>query len=236
MIGFTFQKPHGYAGDFELIDRIYSQRKSNNKSLHRWDSFYHDLEAATAVRNRKQYFKNLVDLTENKQANPLVLNLGSGPCSDLYEYLQKSPKQSVRFECLDMDETAIEFGSVVCDNYIDDIKFIHKNAFRFKPSYQYELIWSAGLFDYFNDKLFVRLLNRMYGLVKSGGEIVIGNFSNNNPSKAVMEVFGQWFLYHRSEEKLVQLAMMAGIPRDLINVSQEEAGVNLFLHVRKNNN
>jgi len=27
MLGFTFQKPHGYAGDFELIDNIYSEKK-----------------------------------------------------------------------------------------------------------------------------------------------------------------------------------------------------------------
>lgn len=233
MIGFTFQKPHGYAGDFELIDRIYSQRKSENNSLHKWDSFYHNLEAATAVRNRKKYFKDLVDLTDKKHKDALVLNLGSGPCSDLYEYLRSKPRHTVRFECLDMDETAIDFGSAVCDNYIDNITFINKNAFRFKPDYQYELIWSAGLFDYFNDKLFVRLLNRMYALVKTGGELVIGNFSSNNPSRAVMEVFGQWYLHHRGEEKLIELALLAGVPESLIHVSQEEEGVNLFLHVKK---
>ena len=233
MIGFTFQKPHGYAGDFELIDRIYSQRQSKNNDLCKWDIFYHKLEAATAVRNRKKYFKDLVELTESKHKTPRVLNLGSGPCSDLYEYLQSKSKHSTKFECLDMDETAIEFGSAVCDNYIDKIKFIHKNAFRFKPDYQYELIWSAGLFDYFNDKLFVRLLNRMYVLVKEGGELVIGNFSDENPSRAVMEVFGQWYLHHRGEEKLTELAILAGIPKEKIRVSQEEEGVNLFLHVSK---
>ena len=44
MIGFTFQKPHGYAGDYELIDRIYSQWKSGNASLFKWDIFFHSLE------------------------------------------------------------------------------------------------------------------------------------------------------------------------------------------------
>lgn len=233
MLGFTFQKPHGYAGDFELIDRIYSQWHSKNLDLSKWDDFYHKLEAATAVRNRIKYFKEIVQLTEEKHKSPRVLNLGSGPCSDLYEYLQETPKTSVNFECLDMDETAIEFGSSVCDNYMDKIEFIHKNAFRFKPDYQYELIWSAGLFDYFNDKLFVRLVNRIYGLVKEGGELVIGNFSDDNPGRAIMEVFGQWYLHHREKDKLIELAIKAGVPENLIMVSQEEEGVNLFLHLRK---
>lgn len=234
MIGFTFKKPHGYAGDYELIDRIYNKRKTDKESLQKWDSFYHDLEAATAVRNRKQYFKELIDNTVDKHADPLVLNLGSGPCSDLYEYLIARPYNAkVRFECLDMDINAIEYGSSVCDNYYERVRFIQKNAFRYKPDYQYELIWSAGLFDYFNDKLFIRLLNRMYALVKKGGELVIGNFSDYNPSKDVMEVFGQWYLHHRNEDQLIKLALSAGIERKLINVSNEQEKVNLFLHVKK---
>ena len=235
MIGFTFQKPHGYAGDFELIDRIYSQRKSKDKNLNKWDSFYHNLEAASAVRNRKKYFKNLMDKVELEHEGGRVLNLGSGPCTDLFEYLKRKSKHNIKlkFECLDMDPVAIEYGSSVCDNYIDNISFINKNVFRFKPDYKYEIIWSAGLFDYFNDKLFIRLLKRTYGLVTSGGELVIGNFSTYNPSRAVMEVFGQWYLYHRNEEKLIELALLAGIPEKLIEVRQEDEGVNLFLHVKK---
>jgi len=235
MIGFTFQKPHGYAGDYELIDRIYSQRKSEDESLNKWDSFYHNLEAAAAVRNRKKYFKNLMEKAELEHEGGLVLNLGSGPCTDLFEYLKNKSKLNLKlkFECLDMDPVAIEYGATVCDNYIENISFINKNVFRFKPEYKYEMIWSAGLFDYFSDKLFIRLLNRTYDLVKTGGELVIGNFSTFNPSRAVMEVFGQWYLYHRDGEKLVELALLAGIPENLIEVKQEDEGVNLFLHIKK---
>ena len=233
MIGFAFRKPHGYAGDYEIIDRIYTQRKSQNKDLLKWDLFYHELEAPKAVRNRKKYFKDLVSLTEKNNKDALILNLGSGPCSDLYEYLRSSPRSEIKFDCLDMDESAIEFGKVVCDNYIDRITFKNKNAFRYKPDYQYDLIWSAGLFDYFSDKLFIRLLNRMYALVKDGGELVIGNFSTDNPSRGVMEVFTQWYLHHRNKKDLIDLALKAGVAKSLISVSQEEVGVNLFLHLKK---
>jgi SAM-dependent methyltransferase len=228
-----FHKPYGYAGDFELIDRIYCQRNSTDKNLYKWDKFFHTLEGAQAVRNRTKYFKDLVSETANKHGNARVLNLGSGPCRDLNEYLETSSDQSVRFECLDMDKTAIEYGEVVCDNFSDHIEFINKNALTFNPNYKYELIWSAGLFDYFNDKIFVRLVRRIYALVKNGGELVIGNFSTYNPSRVFMEVYGQWFLHHRNEETLIELAIKAGVPRELIKVSKEEIGVNLFLHLKK---
>ena len=233
MIGFAFQKPHGYAGDFEIIDRIYEQRVSTNEVLSKWDVFYHQLHATRAVRNRKQYFKNLVEKTQKRNGCALVLNVGSGPCFDLYEYLSEKKSNKVSFECLDMDKNAIEYGSSICDNYLKNVTFINKNAFRFQPNYQYDLVWSAGMFDYFSDKLFVRLLNRMYGLVKKGGELVIGNFSTNNPSRDVMEVITQWYLHHRNEETLIDLALQAGIDKKNIVVNREETGVNLFLHIEK---
>lgn len=233
IVGHMFHKPHGYAGDFELIDRIYCQRNSTDENLYKWDKFFHTLEGAEAVRNRTLYFKDLVNKTADKHGSALVLNLGSGPCRDLNEYLETNLDQTVRFECLDMDETAIEYGKVVCDNFSDQIEFINKNALTFSPDYQYELIWSAGLFDYFNDKIFVRLVRRIYTLVKNGGELVIGNFSTYNPSRVFMEVYGQWFLHHRNEETLTELAVKAGVPRELIEVSKEDVGVNLFLHLKK---
>ena len=233
ILGHMFHKPYGYAGDFELIDRIYCQRNSTDKHLYKWDKLFHTVEGAEAVRNRKKYFKDLVNKISDKHESVRVLNLGSGPCRDLNEYLETYPKQQIKFECLDMDKTAIEYGKVVCDNFSDQIKFINKNALNFNPGYQYELIWSAGLFDYFNDKIFVRLLRRIYALVKSGGELVIGNFSTYNPSRVFMEVYGQWFLHHRNKETLIELAMKADIPRELIEVSQEDVGVNLFLHLKK---
>ncbi len=234
MVGFSFLKPHGYAGDHELIDRIYSEWKSDDEKHHKWDALYHDMEATRAVRNRKEYFLNLVSKLELlEKNNPHVLNLGSGPCSDLYEYLLTFPKTKVRFDCLDMDKTAIDYASVICDNYFDKIEYIHKNAFRYKTQKKYDLIWSAGLFDYFSDKLFVHLTNKMYQLLEEDGELVIGNFSENNPSRGMMEVILQWYLHHRSEEKLVELALLAGVEENKIDVKSEQTGVNLFLHLKK---
>jgi len=233
MIGFAFQKPHGYAGDYEIINRIYSKRKSTNDNLVKWDEYYHELDAPIAVRNRKEYFTNLVKNSVGKKDNSSVLNLGSGPCSDLHDYLVDNPGNTVSFECLDMDNRAIEYGSNVCNSYLDKVSFINQNAFRFRPERQYDLIWSAGMFDYFSDKLFIRLLNRMYALVNEGGELVVGNFSSYNPSQNVMEVFTQWYLHHRSEETLIELALQAGVNKKNISVKSEDRKVNLFLHLQK---
>ena len=185
------------------------------------------------MRNRKQYFINVVSRLNDSKAPAFVLNLGSGPCTDLYEYLYGVGQNHLHFDCLDMDVNAIEYSQVVCDNYYESVKFLHQNAFKYRPNRQYDLIWSAGLFDYFSDKLFVRLLNRMYALLAENGEIIVGNFSPDNPSRGIMETFAQWYLHHRTKSELVDLAKSAGISSNKIEVRSEELGVNLFLHVKK---
>lgn len=60
MHGFTILKPHGYAGDFELIERIYQYWISPKEELKKWDYFSQNQKACIAVRNRKDFFIDLV--------------------------------------------------------------------------------------------------------------------------------------------------------------------------------
>ena len=120
----------------------------------------------------------------------------------------------------------------LCQAHLDKINFIEARAIKFKSPKKYNLIWSAGLFDYFEDKVFVFMLKRLLEMVADDGEIIIGNFSVINPSRAYMSIF-QWNLFHRSPQKLAALAMVAGVPASAISISREATGVNLFLHIKK---
>jgi len=233
IIGHTFLKPRGYAGDYRLIDKIYTKEVSQDPEIKKWDIYFHEADSSTAVRNRKTYFINIMDKLTTLLVRPKVLNLGSGPCRDVLEYFQSSFDNKAYFSCIDMDKDALEYASGLCDNYYENINYINKNVFRFTATEKYNLIWSSGLFDYFSDKLFIRLTNKMYQLLEKDGELVIGNFSIGNPGRVEMEVYGKWFLNHRSEEQLVNLALKAGIPGDCICVQKEQTGVNLFLHLSK---
>ena len=111
--------------------------------------------------------------------------------------------------------------------------FYNANVIRFAPKRKFDLIWSAGLFDYFKGKHFVYLLKKYYEYLNDAGEMIIGNFNVENPSRRSMEIMGDWFLYHRSAEELKDFAIQAGIKESKIEVIQEPLGINLFLRVRK---
>ena len=135
------------------------------------------------------------------------------------------------FDCVDMDENAITYAQDVCkDLTIEQVNFYHKNIFRFKNNQTYDLIWSAGLFDYLDDKKFIFLFKRFLAMLNDGGTIIIGNVSPANTSRPYME-FGEWFLNHRTKSELQSLAQQCGLGLDSITVEHEPEGYNLFLKV-----
>lgn len=238
MQGFALAKPHGYAGDFEMLEKIYLRKVSDDPRMKKWDEYFHRAKAPKAVRNRKTYFINLLRRMDAEVANghgPVeVLNVASGPARDVFEFFSKHSNGSrLRFDCLDHDPRAIAYATDLCLDFQDRVTFHRVNAFRFAPQKRYQLVWSAGLFDYLDDNSFKALLHRLYDCVDEGGELVIGNFSDSNPTRNYMELLGEWFLYHRSRERLLALAQACGIPVSELSVGQEEEGVNLFLHIKR---
>lgn len=231
VIGHILQKPFGYAGDFRIIDRLYTFEASPN--FPKWGKYSLQTHGAKAVRNRKEYFKVILKQLARINPNAKILNVASGPARDIFEYLEENPKCKFEFTCLDMDQRAIDYAKNLNKNHLGKIKFVEKNILRFQTDDKFDLIWSAGLFDYFKDKIFISLLERFKDYLKPNGEIVIGNFNeDHNPSRNYMEVLGDWFLYHRSKSKLLQLGVQAGFSLQNLQIGREIENVNLFMHMR----
>jgi SAM-dependent methyltransferase len=224
-------KPYGYAGDFMIIDKIYQEQVTTDHRFEKWDIFWNNHSAAKAVRNRKDYFiKTMTDRLASK-GEMRLLNVASGPARDLaelYEIIQPNQLSTV---CVEADKTAIGYAKNLNKANADHIEFIHQNIFRYNAAEQFDTVWSAGLFDYFDDNIFVKLLRKFMSWTKPGGEVIIGNFSVQNPSRNYMELIGDWYLQHRSEEELIAMAIKAGAKKENVWVGKELQGVNLFLHV-----
>jgi extracellular factor (EF) 3-hydroxypalmitic acid methyl ester biosynthesis protein len=229
-------KKYGYSGDFEIMDHIYTQRIHPAPDLRAWDYYFHAQAAPHAVRNRKAYFQRLMQahVAVNTRPEPLtVLNVASGPGRDLCEFFQNHPEADVVVDCVDADARAIAYGKHLCAPWSDRIRFQRCNVLRHAPARAYDLIWSAGLFDYLNDRLFVHLLKTLMAAVRPGGEVVVGNFSDYNPSRDYMELMGNWYLQHRDKETLTRLATQAGAEAADVQVLWEPEGVNYFLHIQR---
>lgn len=229
--GHTYHKPRKYAGDFELLDKIQTSYITPDVHFANWDRYFHSCKAPRAVRYRIQYLASLLnELMTNRESEISFLNIASGPCRDIFTFFCGHPSANINVDCVDHDPDAIAFSRNLLTDYSDRINFINTNFLKFYFLRKYDLIWSAGLFDYFDDIIFVRKLKQMIGQLNPGGKIVIGNLSVTNPSRYYMLLF-KWIVNHRTEEHLISMAREAGAAEKNISVVKEPLGVNLFLHI-----
>jgi len=229
--GRAVRHPRGYDDDFEIIDRIYRRDVSADKALTNWDRFYQRQTAPEAVRNRKAYFHALLD-RHAEPGRPLqVLKLANGPGRCLFEWFELHPDAPVQVDCVEGDAAAIAHSVELNRPYLDRVSFTHAEARSYRPHKAYDLIWVPGLFDSFNNGLAVAMIIRLMPSLAPGGQLVIGNFSDRNPSRNYMELLGECPLYQRSDEQWRELALACGVAPECIRVGGSPGSGHLFLHL-----
>lgn len=231
-------KPFGYAGDFRVIDWMYKRAFDINLEAGFWDDFCHRQHAGASVRNRKDFLKKVFNKISQERKQPIkVLDFASGPCRDLAEAIDEAGDacHGSLIHCVDIEPKAIEYAQKVTKPYasIVNFKWECSNVFRFRSEDRYDLVWSAGLFDYLNDKLATALIAKMWQHTAEGGTMIVGNFHPRNPTRNYMEWCMDWILIHRTEAELKQLGINAGIPESVIEIDQEPLGVCIFLVAKK---
>lgn len=91
--------------------------------------------------------------------------------------------------------------------------------------------YSAGLFDYLNQRSFAALLGGLYDALAPGGHLCVGNVGRHNPTRYTMEYLLDWFLIHRSPAELGEFARGLDPRPGRFEVDAESTGVNLFLRI-----
>ena len=230
-------KPYGYPGDYEIMDRMYLYKHSERPEFAKWDRFYHWQAAAKCIINRKTYFKTEV---KKKLADARargedlhVMNIACGPGRDVFELFNEESQEGLYFDFVDADLNAILHATRLNAKYLSHIRFHNCSIFRLKAEKKVDFLWSGGLFDYFDDETFVSMMAKVHHYVRPGGEMIIGNVSPFNPTRGYMELFVGWFIHHRSEQELIDMAKAAcGDRLERVWVGEEPEGVNLFVHVQ----
>ena len=251
----AFEKPLGYAGDYEMMNIIYRNDFEGDDVFSQvMNKIDCEGSGATAVRNRRSYLYDKIMKTMEEgmytgEGALKVMSVACGPAMEVYDVLVslkgKKLSREVEFIGIDQDRNALNDASSRIDPLCKDrndfkVKLLEDNIKRLIVGKEVNnemykginLIYSAGLFDYLSERASMRLVNRLYNFLAPGGFLIIGNFGSYNPQRFIMEYGAEWYLFHRSEEDLKALA--SGVPEDAsIEVEREPEGINLFLNIRK---
>lgn len=255
----AFEKPLGYAGDYEMIDIIYRRTQEGRNLWERTISscFHKYCDSANAVRNRANYLKDKITkvVRENHQQEAIrILSLACGPCEEVLRYLQAeietqpTTPSDLYFYLVDQEEQALNYAqkrlypeaSRLCSqnrkiklNFLKQgVKHFLTNAELMAAYPKMDLIYSAGLFDYLPLPIVKQLTEALLAMLSENGRLIIGNFKKGYENAFFMEYTSDWFLKLRTPEELLEF-----LPNEdwktRAYIEEEEAGVNLFLNVQK---
>ena len=160
----SFYKPLGYAGDYEMMNLIYrNELVGENLFAKCMHQFYIEKPAAQAVRNRRQYLHKKIKESFGLSNKPKILSVASGPAYEVETFLTENPEISADFYLLDQDLNALQYAkeqiyqTKMMSNFNSNVEFINlaiKNVINDGlGENKFDLIYSAGLFDYFTDSV-----------------------------------------------------------------------------------
>lgn len=243
------EKPLGYAGDYEMMNMLYRDRAEGDSLFGRALNLYATREPAAAANiNRIEYLGEKIReaVRAAGRGRARLASIGCGPAAEIGQLLRTHPEVGPHLEValVDQEERSIAYCERTLSPLARDtgarIHFIRDSIRRLLGARKLsetlgarDLVYSAGLFDYLNDRTFTALAGSLYDALVPGGLLAIGNVALDNPSRWMMEYISEWFLIHRSRAELAGFGSALTPAPSAVQVDSEPLGVNLFLLVRR---
>lgn len=207
----SFEKPRGYAGDAGLIDYIYMLAAPDISTTHLGTEIFAQCMSTiscASVRHRRRLLSQMIDEMAarcNRQIQVLSM-----ACGHLREALLC---ESLKNGCASLDGF---------DHDIESLKIAAKDCATLSVKVQrgsvrqalagkltpklYDLVYSAGLYDYLNEGTAKRLTSRLFECVRPGGQLLVANFLPGNRERGYMEAFMDWYLIYRTRDQVAALS------------------------------
>lgn len=241
-------KPRGYAGDYLLLAQMCDEYVCEHPLGRVFDSIFQSQAAPAAVRTRtEQMASALVAHCLSREPGPFrVVGVGCGPAIELERALGVLPadyRAALEVTLLDLDGEALDYARSRIGDLLapEQLHCVRENLPRLATKGggsglvgMPDFLYCTGLFDYLPEPAAVTLLGFFWERLAEGGQLLVGNFAPQCPSRAFMEWIGNWYLIYRTPEEMGRLAAAAGISSECYRVGAERLGVDLFLVAEKN--
>ncbi|MFK0204793.1 class I SAM-dependent methyltransferase [Agrobacterium sp. NPDC090283] len=220
----SFEKPRGYSGDAQLLDFIYghdSVAELVNGATPLGAALYDytkDASSSVAVRERRDLLTRFVDEAAARHGDEAeILTIASGHLREADASVALKQGKIKRWVALDQDPLSV--GSVARDFNGSCIEAIDGSVrdivLRTQELGTFDLIYAAGLYDYLNDRVAIKLTRRCMEMLKPGGMFLFANFSEDIVVDGYMETFMNWALLLRSKADMWRIVNASADPSSI---------------------
>jgi extracellular factor (EF) 3-hydroxypalmitic acid methyl ester biosynthesis protein len=214
------RKPRGYAGDAVMMDYVYSGTAPEGTS-----ALGRQIMMATtrcpmglSVRYRRVLLRSLIDDAVASVAQPRMLSVASGHCRELDGSLVQNTAFDGEFVALDQDPLSCAevarcqsgFAVRVVEQGVRELLARGAEGAAGATLGSFDLIYSAGLYDYLPEPVARRLTAHLLQMLRPGGQLLVANFVPTGSGRGYMELFMDWPLIVRSEHDMRALCERAG--------------------------
>lgn len=235
---YVFDKPRGYAGDFRAMEMIWLGHTAPQHARYLGttargalvNAFTLDSENCRANVARVHRFRELLRSLPGGR----VAALGAGSVIEVDE--------AYAFGCaplalhlFDQDEGALEAAAAKLEKWPCELALHRGNVVRTvlrARDERYDLMYSSGMFDYFELAAARRLVARLWKRVAAGGRLVITNAHPDNPTRTWMELVADWYLVYKTPAEMRSLADGLDGLADL-SLECDDEGVYQYLTLRR---
>jgi extracellular factor (EF) 3-hydroxypalmitic acid methyl ester biosynthesis protein len=219
----SYEKPRGYPGDAVLLDMIYFPDRVQIDDIppigKQIFEYTINSPACKAVRHRKDLLAKTIDEFAFKNENPKIMSLACGHLREAEVSSVIKNKSFREFLAIDYDQVSLKHIETVLKPYRPDIKPLHLSIHDILKGQavlgnDFDLIYSAGLYDYLNQKTASKLTAMLFDMLASNGKLLVANFFPGIKDVGYMETYMGWHLVFRDESQMIELARE--IPRNKI--------------------
>ncbi len=235
----SHDKPSGYAGDYQTM-LLCSGPDHFAGSL--YDRFlYWVARNYTMVRTvpaRQRFLRDrIVETAGTTSGRKKVVSIACGPAVEIQDFVRTMEPTPIKFILVDQDEAALAYANdkiaaaILSNPRLGDeveVECLHLSVRQLMKPESEELlasiarlrnatlVYSAGLFDYFQDGVAQKLLMRLYDLLGTGGRLLVGNLRETPDTTWLLDYVLSWPLVYRTRESMESLAsVLKPTPRTL---------------------
>jgi SAM-dependent methyltransferase len=214
-------KPRGYAGDAVMMDMIYDRDRiaGLEPSSSTRDMFNAVTGSPTcaSVEYRRRLIAARIDaLAAARRADgtgPIkVLSLACGHARELDLSSAVRDGGVARAVMCDQDGASLADisqrlgGSDAVETRALTVRQFIANARETADLQQFDFVYTAGLYDYLEESVAVRLTSSLFDRLAPGGQLLLANYHPDNRGTGYMEAFMDWWLIYRDDAQMAGLA------------------------------
>ncbi len=211
----AFEKPRGYAGDAVMMDYIYKGAPDHEVTKMGAGIFQVTTRVSMglSVVYRKALLEAHINDTVSLHRPFRILSVASGHCRELTNSLVLNKAFQGEFLALDADPLSC---AEVSNSFPDSkVRAIHANikdllTGQVEIGSGFDLIYSAGLFDYLAMPVATRLVQSLIKKLSPTGKLLVANFVPQSYGRGYMECFMNWQLIYRTPDQLRELFPASG--------------------------